>query len=226
MSRFLTYLDPTIPVENMLSDLTYEERGGRGSKLLKDALVFLAPMKIKDMPTYEHSIRVSLLARKIADFIHLDGRALLYAGLLHDVGKVQTRLETLQKTEGWTKEDTTEVMKHVMDGYKMIRGCFDFSADIILWHHKFQLLGYPRRLPKLLHEYKQGTKILIPFYGRMLSLADVFDAMHRVNDKHGSTPLTGEQIKEKMLALNTDQKILVRDLFEAGIFTTAITGVV
>ncbi|OGZ66803.1 MAG: hypothetical protein A3C58_00920 [Candidatus Staskawiczbacteria bacterium RIFCSPHIGHO2_02_FULL_34_10] len=153
---------------------------------------FLQPLKAKDLPTYEHSLRVDLLASQIAKFVHLDPKALLYAGLLHDVGKAQTRLATLQKTDGWTEADTEEIMNHVMDGYRLIRDKFDFSTEIILWHHRFQPRGYPKEMSTLLHKYCEGTKVMIPWYGRMLCLADTFDAFHRVNDKHGDMPITGE----------------------------------
>lgn len=218
MNKFLNYLDPSVPLEKRLRwvfddlQLPSEQREG--------IVAFLQPLKAKDHPTYEHTIRVGLLARRIARFMHLDEKALLYAGLLHDIGKAQTRFETLQKTEGWTPADTAEMKSHVMDGYRLVRGRFDFSAEIILWHHRFQPGAYPEELPTPLHEYSLGTKTLIPMYGRMLSLADTFDALHRVNDKHGDKPLTGEQIREKMLAFNKDQKILIEELFRADVFTT------
>ncbi len=161
-------------------------------------------------------------SQKIGKYIHLDPKALLYAGLLHDIGKAQTRLAVLQKTEGWTEADTAEIMEHVVDGYRLIRDQFDFSAEIILWHHRFQPKGYPIQMPAALHVYSQGTQIMIPMYGRMLSLADTFDALHRVNDKHGNSPITGEEIKSKMLAFHPGQRILVEDLFKDGIFTTMI----
>lgn len=183
---------------------------------------FLHPLRIKDSATYEHSIRVGLLAYKIGKYIHLDQKALLYAGLLHDIGKAQTRLAVLQKTEGWTEADTTEIMEHVIDGYRLIRDHFDFSAEIILWHHKFQSRGYPAQMPVALHTYSQGTQVMIPMYGRMLSLADTFDALHRVNDKYVFGPHPGEEIKQKMLTFHPDQRILVEDLFKDGIFTTSI----
>ena len=219
MARFLHYFNPVELSMNLseafrISDVKDSQQ--------KEILAFLEPLRIKDCATYEHSIRVGLLAQKIGRYIHLDQKALLYAGLLHDIGKAQTRLATLQKTEGWTEADTAEMMSHVMDGYRLIRDKFDFSAEIVLWHHRFQPRGYPAQMPAALHEYCEGTKIMIPMYGRMLSLADTFDALHRVNDKHGVSSLDGNQIKEKMLSFHPDQRILVADLFKDGIFTTSI----
>jgi hypothetical protein len=112
-------------------------------------------------------------------------------------------------------------MHHVMDGYRLIRGQFDFSAEVILWHHRFQHNGYPADMPALLHEYSQGTRVMIQFYGRLLALADGFDAFHRVNEKY--TPVdgpVGEWIREKMLEHNPDQRVLVQELYDASVFTT------
>ena len=183
---------------------------------------FLAPLKHKNPTTkihYHHSFRVGLLARKIAAFMHLDQKALFYAGLMHDLGKCQVALDTLGKTEGWTERDTQEMEGHVLDSYDMVRGRFDFSAEVITWHHKFQKNGYPKVVPPALHGYSEGTKLLIPEYGRILALADVYDALHRVNDKFGEKrALSDDEIMEKMLELNLDRKALVVDLYNADVF--------
>src|SRR3989338_3549178 len=182
----------------------------------------LAPLKYKSPVTriqYEHSLRVALLCRKIAVFMHLDQKALFYAPLMHDLGKCNVLLQTLGKTEGWTEQDTLEMEGHVIDGYKMIRGRFDGSAEIILWHHKFQKNGYPTVMPPTLHEYSEGTRLLFVEYGRVLALADVYDALHRINDKFGERrALNDDEIMEKMLEFNPDRKELIIDLYNADIF--------
>lgn len=221
MSRFFNYWDPTRSLGERLQEVF------DGLQITecrqREVMSFIEILKIKDLETYNHSIRVGLLSKRIADFMHLSRRALLYAGLLHDIGKVQTRVELLQKTENWTAEDAEELNTHVMDGYRILRGHFDFSAEIILWHHRFQSRRYPEQMPEFLHNYSQGTKIMIPIFGRMLSLADTFDALHRVNSKFGEgQAITGEQIREKMLSFNKDQEVLIGELYDAGIFTTYI----
>jgi len=222
MNAFLNYLYPGISLEERLrrafDDLKTVDEQREG------IMTFLRLLESKHPPTYEHSIRVGLLAGRIARFMHLDERALLYAGLLHDVGKAQTRLELLQKTDEWTLADAIEMNNHVMDGYRLIRDRFGFSAEIILWHHRFQHVAYPELLPAPLHSYCEGTRVAIPMYGRLLALADIFDALHRVNSKHGCDPLTGKQIMEKMLTFNHDQAGLIQELFQADIFTTYLVN--
>ncbi len=216
MSPFLEYLDPKVPLEDRVLPVVSEL--GLSVDQASSISAFLAPIKIKDPFTYNHCLRVGLLTRNIGRFVHFDQRALFYAGILHDVGKALTNLDTLRQTENWTPKDAEEIKAHVIDGHRMLRGYFDFSAEVILWHHKFQRDGYPEVLPPPLHEYCEGTKTMIAFYGRMLALADVYDALHRVNAKFGT--LTGEQIKDKVLAFNPDQKVLITGLYQEGILTT------
>ncbi len=184
---------------------------------------YLNLIKDKHQSSYEHSLRVGLIARQIAKFLGIDERALLYSGLLHDVGKTMVPTSTLSKTEGWTPEDTANIETHVENGYKLLRDEFDFTAEVILRHHRFQSRPYPEELPKSQHEYSEDTKALIKEYGRILAMVDVYDALHRINDKHGAKrALSGEEIRKQMFILNPDRLLLVEKLYAAGIFTTSI----
>ena len=183
---------------------------------------FLAPLREKSSTThfhYLHSLRVALLARRIARFIHHEEKPLFFAGALHDLGKCQTPLHILGRTDSWSDDDQKEIEHHVMDGYRLLRGRFDVTAEIMLWHHRFQENGYPQELPPFLHNYRETMKLLIREYGRCIALADVYDALHRVDAKFGKKEaLTGKEIKEKMIEFNPDRKRLVLALYDAGIF--------
>lgn len=181
----------------------------------------LTPLRDKSPVTrfhYEHSLRVGLLAMKIGNFIHHESKPLFLAGALHDLGKCQTCLDVLGKVGAWSDEDQAEIKNHVMDGYRLLRGRFDLSAETMLWHHKFQDDGYPEVLPPYLHNYRQTTKLLIREYGRIVAIADVYDALHRVNEKEGvARALTSLEIKDNMFMYNPDRKKLVTALYDAGI---------
>jgi len=182
---------------------------------------FLGPIQVKEgpeTPTYAHSLRVGLTASAIAEFMGFDGRALLFAGLMHDIGKALTLLSTLGKTKGWTAEDSKEMECHVGDSYRMVRGKFDFSAQVLIWHHQFQQNAYPKELPPPLHAYSKGTEVTIAMYGRLLALADTYDALHRVNFQDGRvTARTDEEIRTLMRDRNPDQAVLVGNLYDAKV---------
>jgi putative nucleotidyltransferase with HDIG domain len=185
---------------------------------------FLGPLKLKGPAyrlTYDHCIRVAELGTEVSKLMHLDPKVLLFAGLMHDIGKVQVPKKTLGKTSGWTDKDSRIMTHHVIDSYRLIAGRFDFTAEIILWHHVFQANPYPKKLPRPIHDYSEGTRVMIPFYGRLLSLCDQFDAFHRINDKHGELKApTGEEIKALMFKFNPDMKFLVEQLYNKNVFTT------
>lgn len=130
-------------------------------------------MEARDPYTCGHSERVTNYAIKIAKEIKLcedDIELLLYAGKLHDVGKIATPDFILKKTSALTADERVEIEAHPVKGIEMIaalkflRKCF----PLIRHHHeRYDGKGYPDNL-------KGGE---IPFLARILSIADAFDAM-------------------------------------------------
>jgi HD-GYP domain-containing protein (c-di-GMP phosphodiesterase class II) len=141
----------------------------------------------------------------------------LFAGALHDIGKALLPLRVLGKTDEWTALDQRIMQRHVLDGYRLLRDRFDFSGEVMLWHHRFQVRGYPKRLPPPLHRYSTATRVLIMEYGRLLALADVYDALHRSNSRSKHGGLSAEEIKEKMLEYNPDRRPLIHALYASGV---------
>ncbi|MBI2064675.1 MAG: HD domain-containing protein [Candidatus Yanofskybacteria bacterium] len=184
---------------------------------------FLGILRQKSEFTYAHSLRVGFLARKIARFMHLPENALFLAGIFHDLGKSQIPLSTLHKTAGWTSEDAKIMESHVMDSYRILRDKFDFSAAVVLLHHQFQPNAYPLELPVSSQKYSKAEQVLIEECGRVLAIADVYDAMHRKNNKlEEGEFLTEEQIREKMLEFNEDRVELIEQLYNVGILERGI----
>lgn len=183
-------------------------------------MAFLAPLKAKGKVGeyhYGHSVRVALIAKKIGEYMGVDSKALFYSGLLHDVGKALTNPTTLGKTSDWTPDDSNEIKSHVFDGYRMLRGRFDFSAQVIAWHHMFQRNPYPEQVPPMIHPFSKGTEVTIAMYGRILAIADTYDAMHRVNSETGGVALSESDIKAKMFAFHPDQKVLIENLYKDNV---------
>jgi len=184
---------------------------------------YLTLVRKRDEETWEHSVRVGLKGAEVARFIHIvDPKALFYAGLLHDVGKALTDPDSLRKKEGFDEKDMRELRRHPMDGYKLLRGIHDFSAQILLRHHQFVGKGYPERLPRGHIDFSKGTQAMIGYFARILGLVDFHDALtHRENDKfspgHPRLP-TDEEAKGILLGANRDQTYLISELYDAGIF--------
>jgi HD-GYP domain-containing protein (c-di-GMP phosphodiesterase class II) len=168
---------------------------------------------------YEYSIKVGFLCKNIARSTGLDEKELFLDGILHDVGKQYVGTEILGKKEPLTQEEMEEIRQHVVMGYELVKDKFSLTAKIISTHHEFQESSYPKKLPFSVDDYSSEEKSLILRYGRVLALADVYDALHRESNKFGERrQLTKDEIREKMFTHNSDCRGLVRKLYRKNIF--------
>jgi len=106
-------------------------------------LVFLDLLKVKDYPTYEHSLRVAMLSADIAGYCGYDMKPAFISGALHDIGKALVLPKSLKATIDFHEEDYKEVKKHVLYSCKLLHGILNFTADVVLRHHIWQTNGYP-----------------------------------------------------------------------------------
>ena len=127
----------------------------------------------KDPYTCGHSERVALLAKRIAEAMGIsEGELELYylAGLLHDVGKIGVPESVLLKEGALTAEEYDAVKRHPDIGGKILGGIKQLqtiSLGVKYHHEKWSGGGYPDGLA--------GEQI--PVIGRVICLADSFDAM-------------------------------------------------
>ena len=126
----------------------------------------------KDASTREHSDRVALLAERLAlelGWPVARARALYDAGLLHDVGKIAIADEVLLKPGRLTAQEFEVIEQHPVIGEQIAAEVL--SAEQASWvrthHERHDGTGYPDGV---------GGD-LIPPGGRLLALADAFDAM-------------------------------------------------
>lgn len=138
------------------------------------ALISLARLKDKDDYTYMHSVAVCALMVSLARQLGMDGeqtRQAGLAGLLHDVGKMMTPPEILNKPGKLTDAEFETIKNHPVDGHKMLlegSGISDIALDVCLHHHeKVDGSGYPEQL----------TDAQISLYARMGAVCDVYDAI-------------------------------------------------
>ena len=139
-----------------------------------DVLVNIDNLKSYDDYTYHHSLCVAVVAIAIGIELGFDERRQIELGLcgmLHDIGKTHIPHDIINKSDKLTSEEFELVKKHPSEAAEIIfkKGIISQAVyDGILSHHeKFDGSGYPNHLA--------GKSI--PLYGRILTVADVFDAL-------------------------------------------------
>ncbi len=134
---------------------------------------FAAAMSICDPTLERHTARVSAHAEAVARRLGWHGGRLeqLHLGAaLHDVGKVNIRPEVLAKPGPLDESELAEIRAHPVEGAWLIAGVRSFAPALpyVLFHHeRWDGAGYPTR--------RAGREI--PVEGRILAVADAFDAM-------------------------------------------------
>jgi len=140
----------------------------------RTALLALTTLKNYDNYTFTHMVNVSILMMGQARALGIDGELLRefgLAALMHDIGKVKTPLEVLNKPDKLTDEEFAIMKRHVVDGAEILRSTPDVPAmaPVVAFEHHLRIdgSGYP-------HGVKRPTLNL----GTMLcGIADVYDAM-------------------------------------------------
>lgn len=137
------------------------------------AKVLAETMEAKDQYVRGHSEHVAELAKKIGQELGLsdkDVNNLWLAGIVHDVGKVGIAGEILNKPVPLSKYELQLVQSHVEISLEVIEKS-SFPSEIrpfVAQHHeRLDGSGYPRQL--------KGNEVVLG--GRILAVADVFDAM-------------------------------------------------
>ena len=158
--------------------------------LFSTIYAFVKAIGAKDSYTEQHSNRVTSVAKVLAHEMgcsveELD--ILNTAGLLHDIGKIGIRDEILLKPGKLTNEEYEIIKTHSVIGANIVGqlGLWEREQQIIRCHHeRYDGTGYPDRL--------KGADI--PFLARILSVADVYDAL--ASDRTYRSRMDAAQILE------------------------------
>jgi putative two-component system response regulator len=129
----------------------------------------------RDTDTGDHVSRVAEYVRIIAQnlgFSEERCELLALASTMHDVGKLGVPDAILLKPGLLTPAERAEMEEHAVQGYRILEGSTSelskLAAEIAISHHeRWDGQGYPRRLA--------GEQI--PISGRIVAVADVFDAL-------------------------------------------------
>ncbi len=183
---------PSLPLDEKWFDLTvwggilvvtayamgtlYEHKASHMRELRETyhgVLLILQQFISHDKYTQNHSYRVSVYAAKIAQLMGLDDDAIedvRAAALLHDIGKLEVSRRILYKAGRLEGPEIEQMQRHVEWGVGMLRpvgGSLRRVLPIVLAHHdRFDGAGY----------HPQGGQE-IPLAARILSVADVYDAL-------------------------------------------------
>ena len=134
---------------------------------------FVKAVEARDLYTQQHSSRVTGLSIVLGQQLgcskeQLD--VLNFAGHLHDIGKIGIRDDILLKPGKLTEAEFEKIKDHPVIGANILEqlGLWEKERQIIRCHHeRFDGSGYPDGI-------KRDD---IPFLARILSVADVYDAM-------------------------------------------------
>src|SRR5688572_7510829 len=140
----------------------------------RTALIALTALKNYDNYTFTHMVNVSVLTMSQARALGIDGtplRELGLAALMHDIGKVRTPTEVLNKPDKLTDAEFEIMRMHVVDGAEILRRTPEIPsiAPVVAFEHHLRIdgTGYPF-----------GAKRSMLNIGTQLcGIADVYDAM-------------------------------------------------
>jgi len=137
---------------------------------------FATAMEVCDPALGAHAARVAANAEVVAvrlGWTEVRLEALRLGAALHDVGKVNVRHDVLAKSGRLEDWELAEIRTHPVEGIWLLSGVASLAPALpfVLFHHeRWDGRGYPTR--------RAGESI--PVEGRLLAVADAFDAMTSV----------------------------------------------
>jgi putative nucleotidyltransferase with HDIG domain len=139
----------------------------------RSALLALTTLKNYDNYTFTHMVNVSILTMGQARALGISGpllREIGLAALMHDIGKVRTPLEVLNKPEKLTDREFEIMKRHPVDGAEILRSTPEMPAlaPIVAFEHHRRLdgTGYP-----------DITRHSLNLATSLCAISDVYDAM-------------------------------------------------
>ncbi len=140
----------------------------------RSALMALTALKDYDNYTFTHMVNVSILTMAQARGLGVEGALLRefgFAALMHDIGKVKTPSEILNKPDKLTDEEFAVMKRHTIDGAEILRGTPDIPtlAPVVAFEHHLRIdgSGYPDGI----------SRPNLNLATMLCGIADVYDAM-------------------------------------------------
>src|SRR4051794_3767112 len=166
---------------------------------------FVASLEDKDPDTRDHVVRTAEMAVRVGERFPLSARrlrALGLAALLHDIGKLDTPIEILDKPSRLTADEYEIVKRHAVDGERMLLAepALATVAAIVRSHHeRIDGRGYPDGL--------SGDGI--PLAARIIAVCDALDAMtHDHRHRRAMSPATAFSVLREHAGSQWDPKVI------------------
>jgi len=162
-------------------------------------LTFSNLIEFRDHSTAGHCDRLIKLVKLLAQKLNLEDfeiRELELAAAMHDIGKICTPDAILNKPAKLTTEEYEEIKKHAIKGSEIVSPLSDYDkviAGIKHHHERWDGTGYPDGL--------KGEDI--PFYARIIAVADSFDVM--LNSRPYKKAMDITAAKKEILACSGKQ---------------------
>jgi len=151
----------------------------------RTALLALTTLKNYDNYTFTHMVNVSVLTMGQARGLGIDGpllREFGLAALMHDIGKVRTPIDILNKPDRLDEREFAIMKRHTLDGAEILRQTPDVPtlAPVVAFEHHLRMdgSGYPAGVVRT--SLNVGTMLC--------SIADVYDAMRSQRGYQQSFP--------------------------------------
>jgi putative nucleotidyltransferase with HDIG domain len=140
----------------------------------RTAIVALTAMRNYDNYTFTHMVNVSILTMGQARALGIEGRLLREFGLsalMHDIGKVRTPKDILNKPDKLTDDEFRIMRRHTVDGAEILRRTPEMPilAPVVAFEHHLRQdgTGYPATAKR--ERLNLGTTLC--------GISDVYDAM-------------------------------------------------
>jgi len=181
-----------------------------------DAMMWMSKIRKKDEYTSEHSLNVGLLAISFGRHLGIsedDLNKLGFAGMLHDVGKMRTPNEVLNKEGQLTPEEYAQMQGHAQHGRDILmshKNVYHGTVDVAYGHHEaLDGSGYPRKIKA------SG----ITEFTRIVTLCDVYDAItsDRIYQK-GRSSLEALKILYQNKGTKYDEKLVTEFISCIGLY--------
>lgn len=140
-------------------------------------LIGLTSLRCHDEYTHNHSVNVCVLSIVIGQRLGYNKRKLSELGLaalFHDIGKSEIPLEVLNKPSEFDEHEWKVMRRHPIFSVKLLvklKGLSELAVRVMIGafeHHlNYDLSGYPKLV----------TKRNLTVFGRIISIADCYDAL-------------------------------------------------